>query len=245
MGTILGYILVPRLVPFGWQWVYLFPGLICLPLLLMLVRLHLKPTATPSAAPLPLGQVVRIRAGWILGIYHALSYGAVLNLGNWVPSLLAEVRGDSVTTHLAWGGALVMLISGLGRLSGGMVLMRFSPKLMANGSILILSMILLGLFVTPTLPIILTLVLLAAWFGSINFGAFFYLASRSTSSGSIATMLGFVNFLANLGAVLFTLMFGWLKDSTGSFSWGFAILATLSLTAFLVGRGRVSAIEEN
>jgi MFS family permease len=67
------------------------------------------------------------------------------------------------------------------------------------------------------------------------FGGSFYIAGQFAPPKSLATFLGFVNFLANLGAVLFTLIFGWVKDTTDSFSWAFAPLAAFSLTAFLLG----------
>ena len=55
----------------------------------------------------------------------------------------------------------------------------------------------------------------------INFGALFHLAAWVTATDSYATLCGFINFLANLGAILFTLMFGLMKDTLGSFTWIF------------------------
>jgi len=78
--------------------------------------------------------------------------------------------------------------------------------------------------------------LLAAWFASINFGAIFHLASRVTTSDYYATLFGFINFLANLGAVLFTIMFGYIKESSGSFIEGFGVMALLSIAVYLWGR---------
>jgi sugar phosphate permease len=129
-----------------------------------------------------------------------------------------------------------MLISGLGRLCGGIVLLRFSPLLIANGSILILGIVFLSLFAVPTPAIVFFLAILAAWFSSVNFGAIFHLASRAASRDSLGTFFGFLNLLANLGAVLFTLTFGWVKDHLGSFSWGFLLLGILSLSALSFGR---------
>jgi len=40
---------------------------------------------------------------------------------------------------------------------------------------------------------------------------------------------------ANLGAAAFTLLFGWSKDSLGSFAWGFAVLCPLAAAALLAG----------
>jgi nitrate/nitrite transporter NarK len=235
IGCILAFLTIPQVIGFGWQWVYLTPGLTCFPLLAMLLALQLKQPSPAGPALLPLPSVVRIKVGWILGLYHALSYGSMINLGNWLPSLLAEVWTDTTAIQLAWGGALVMAISGLGRLCGGFILFRISPLRIANGSIAILCLMFVGLFLVPMPLFLLLLALSAAWFASINFGAFFLLASRATSPDSLGTLFGFINFLANLGAVLFTLMFGFVKDVAGSLSAGFGILALLCAGAFLLG----------
>ena len=129
-----------------------------------------------------------------------------------------------------------MLISGLGRLSGSFILLKVTPLKVANGSILILSFILLSLFIMPYSGPIFTLALLAAWFASLNFGAFFDLASRSVPSDSLGSLVGLINFIANLSAMLLAILFGWLKDTVGSFSWAFLIMAIFGLTTYLAGR---------
>jgi len=235
IGCILAFLTIPRVIGFGWQWVHLTPGLTCFPLLAMLLALQLKQRSPAGPAPLPGLGVVRIKAGWILGLYQALSYGSMINLGNWLPSLLTEVWTDTTAAQLAWGGALVMTISGLGRLCGGFILFKISPLKIANGSIAILCLMFVGLFFIPAPVLLLILALSAAWFASVNFGALFLLASRATSPDSLGTLFGFINFLANLGAVLFTLLFGFAKDVAGSLSVGFGILALLCVGAFLLG----------
>jgi hypothetical protein len=160
----------------------------------------------------------------------------MITLGSWLPSLLADVWKGSAMIQFAWGGALVMLVSGLGRLSGSFILLKFSPLRVANGSILILSFIFLSLFMVPDGGSVFILALLAAWFASVNFGAFFDLASRSVPSDSLGSLVGFINFLANLSAMLLGILFGWLKDTVGSFSWAFLILTVFGLTIYLVGR---------
>jgi nitrate/nitrite transporter NarK len=236
IGSIVAYLLIPRLLPVGWQWVYIFPLMTCFFLLVILGMLDVKLDYTGAFASLNLGKVFRVQEGWVLGVYHALSFGSILTLGNWVPSLLAEVWGEVTTVQFAWGGALVMLVSGIGRLSGGVILFRFRPLSIVNASIVILFAVFLGIFVIPSPGFVLTLALLAAWFASINFGALFHVASQITPPESYATMFGLINFLANMGAMVFTVMFGLIKDSTGTFTWGFAVLAFLCLSAYLAGR---------
>jgi nitrate/nitrite transporter NarK len=198
----------------------------------MIPALRLGPDASNAFSSLDLGRVLRLREGWLLGLCHALSFGSMLNLGNWVPSLMAEISKEGMAIGFAWGGALVMLTSGVGRLSGGFLLMRSSPFKVVTGSLAILSALFLGLFLIHSPMLALGLALLASWFASINFGAIFHLAAKATASDSYATLFGFINFLANLGAILFTLIFGFIKDGTGSFTWGFFILALLALATF-------------
>jgi len=237
IGTILSYLLIPKLLPFGWQWIYLTPGILSLPLLFISFGLRLRPQPLVSTPGSAIVRIFKIRTGWILGFYHALSFGTLISLGNWAPTLLAESWPDSTSLQLAWGAALIMFTGGLGRISGGFLLLRIPSLLIANSSIVILAVLFLGLFSIHLPFLLLILALLAAWFSSVNFGAFFHLASGIVESESLATMFGFLNFLANIGAVLLTLIFGLVKDSTGSLSWGFGLMAFLSLVVFLSGRG--------
>jgi nitrate/nitrite transporter NarK len=234
LGSILAYLCIPVIARAGWQWVFLTPAILCLLQLLFVPVLKGAPVA--SVQPLlPLRRIVKMRSAWLLGIYHAVSYGAMLSLGNWVPSLLAEVSLGRSATQLAWGGALVMLVSGLGRITGGFIIFRVSPYAVAHGSILALCMLFAGLALIPEPTVVLVLSLLGAWFGSVIFGALFQLAYRSAPADSMGILLGFINFLANLGAAAFTLLFGWSKDSLGSFTWGFAFLCPLAAAALLAG----------
>jgi len=235
LGGVLAYLLIPHLIKFHWEWTYLIP--VGMSLFLMLWQSAFRfEKPSQKTNPLSLVQILHIREGWILGAYHALSWGAMINLGNWLPSLLADVWKVSTTIQFAWGGALVMLISGIGRLSGGFILLKFTPLRVANESILILSVIFISLFIIPYSGPVLALALLASWFSSINFGAIFQLSSRSISSDSLGGLIGFINFLANLSAMLLALLFGWLKDTVGSFTWAFLILALFGLATYLVGQ---------
>ncbi len=236
LGSVAAYITVPLIIMWGWRWIHIVPAIACLPLLSLLYLIKLEEHGVSRSAPLPLIRVAAIPSGWILGAYHALSYGSVLTLGNWIPSLLADVWQGHSAAQLAWGGAIIMLVSGIGRMCGGLFLLKIPPVLMAHGSILILFFLLsfLSLFHTP--GFVLILAFLAAWFASINFGAFWHIAARSAPSGSVGTIFGLVNLTANLGTIGFTLMFGWIKDSIGTFSLGFGVMAIIALLALVIGR---------
>ncbi len=236
LGCIAAYLVIPRLVPLGWSWVYLAPGLGFLPLLVWAVFLRVegRPSVAKTAADF-LG-VFRLRAAWAIGLYHSLSWGSVLALGSWVPSLLAEASGAGASSPFAWGGMLVLLVSGIGRLSGGMILFRLPPDRIAHGSIAVLAGLYGVLFLVKDPAALLPLALTAAAFASINFGAFFHLISRAGPEGSLGTLIGLVNMVANFGAVAFTLLFGWFKDGRGSFTDGFLVLGAVCLLAVGLGR---------
>ena len=236
LGSILAYLAIPELLPLGWQWSYLLPGISCVLLLLIWTFIKLNEQPRNIAVPLPLGRVLRKQTGWILGFYHALSYGSMMTLGNWVPSLLAEVWADSTATQLVWGGALTMLVGGLGRLAGGFIILKIPALRIVNSSIVVIAILFWGLYAIQIPVVTLVLALTAVWFASLNFGALFELVSRTVNSASVATAFGFVNFLANLGAVLFTLIFGLAKDFTGTFFGGFLIMALAAATAYFFGK---------
>lgn len=241
IGSILAYLLIPLISGIGWRWVYLSTSAGCLPLMGLLLPMKLARPSSSAPPPLSLGQVARVRTGWIIGFYHALSYGSMINLGNWVPTLLAEVWQGSSATQYAWSGAVIMLLSGLGRLSGGFILFRFKPLLIAHGSLLILCFLFSGLFVLHSPGPVLALTLTAAWFASINFGAFFQIASRAVAAESLGLFFGFINLLANLGAICFTLAFGWMKDTLGSISGGFGLMAALCILSLVLGKSALQA----
>ena len=236
LGSILAYLAIPELLPLGWQWSYLLPGISCVLLLLIWTFIKLNEQPRNIAVPLPLGRVLRKQTGWILGFYHALSYGSMMTLGNWVPSLLAEVWADSTATQLVWGGALTMLVGGIGRLAGGFIILKIPALRIVNSSIMVIAILFWGLYAIQIPVVTLVLALTAVLFASLNFGALFELVSRTVNSASVATAFGFVNFLANLGAVLFTLIFGLAKDFTGTFFGGFLIMALAAATAYFFGK---------
>jgi nitrate/nitrite transporter NarK len=149
LGTALAYVLIPVALKPGMA-VDLGPGILCLALLVLWFLFSFENAPLPQRNPVPLVRIIGIRAGWVIGLFHALSWGTAINLGNWIPSLLAESWPNSTASQLAWGAILVMLISGLGRIAGGFVLLRLSPLLVANGSIVVLSLASWGIFVLPS-----------------------------------------------------------------------------------------------
>jgi MFS family permease len=234
-GSVIGYFVVPFITQLSWRLTHLAPAAVCLVLLAFLPNLPSYGSKRKGSSVLPFSRLLAMPTAWILGLYHALSFGTVLALGSWIPSLLTEIWDQQTAKNLAWTGALMMLISGLARMAGGHVLLKFSARSIAHGSLIVLSVLLAFLCLVRLPEAVLALAFLAAFAGSVNFGALFYLASRTTASNTLATVFGFVNFLANLGTIVITLMFGIVKDHTGSFRWGFGLLTIMAVIAVICG----------
>ena len=105
LGGILAYLLIPPLIKFRWEWTYATTVGMNLFLILWLWALRLE-KVTRIANPLPLVRVLRLREGWVLGAYHALAWGAMINLGSWLPSLLADAWKGSATDPIRMGRRL-------------------------------------------------------------------------------------------------------------------------------------------
>ena len=235
LGSVISYLAVPRMMQFGWRTIHLAPAAICLILLALLWKSPVAESGRGASPVLPFRKLMVLPSCWLLGAYHALSYGTVLTLGNWVPSLLTEIWKSRTLKELAWAGALIMFISGVGRMCGGLVLLRYPARAILNGSLILVAALLALLCLVRLPEVVLFLAFCAAFFASLNFGSLFYLASQAAGRNSVASVFGLVNFLANVGAVLFTLMFGLLKDQTGSFRWGFGVLTLMAASALLIG----------
>lgn len=246
LGSILTFLLLPGLTRLNWRWAYLVPGVFSLMLLALtpVLKLPEREEASAQIALKQLKGVLSVEAGWVLGLLHALSWGSMITLGNWMPSMLSEAAGASDSADYVWGGALIMFVCGVGRISGGVMLSRLSPYRLARGAMAVLCVSYLGLWLTRAPVAVVALAVTAAWFSSVNFGAIFDLGARAASPNSLGGLYGFINFLANLGAFFFTFLLGWFKSATGSFSWAFPVLAGFCLFAFWLG-GVISPLQEN
>ena len=208
-GNILAYAIMPALI--GWTWRIPYLATAAVGLLLFVLTLMLNGTKQPRRPPLC--PCLRWYA------YAGLDHGAVPRPVVWLhghPGQLGPVHAGGIiratsARAFAWLGALIMLIGGISRLAGGPILYRVRPLTMAVVTIIIVGVGYVGLSLAPVPWMVLASAIVVAWFASINFGAIWHLAAQTAAPGAMGTVLGFINFLANLGAVAFTIMFGWTK----------------------------------
>ena len=235
LGSILAFFLLPKLTGMGWRTAHLAPGLLVLVCAVIFPLLRLKKESLRTARKMSLKSISRLKGAWMIAFLHSLSYGSLIVLSTWMPSFLAELTGQSSTAGFLWIGVVIMLLSGIFRILSGFLLFRFRAWTVGFITILItvLCYLLATVFRTPSAAV--TATVLIAIFGSINFGAFWYIAGGLSDAPSLGTVLGFVNLLNNIFTVLYTMMFGWSKELLGSFSYGLGTMMVLSTVALLLG----------
>ena len=239
LGSIAAYAVLPFMAAWDWRCPFALPAALSTLLLILLRWLPIEPAAIEKTTPAGMGMsaIVANPQAWILGLLHGLSWGSVITLGNWTPSLLTEAKGGFATASMAWSGALVMLVSGLGRIGGAPLLSRFKPSLVAGLSMIFLALTYWCIRYAQATFAITGLIVAGVILASVNFGSIFQLASRATGSANMGRLLGFVNLLANAGAIGSTMLLGWFKDQTGSFGPSFLFLAADCLSAGLLTFG--------
>jgi ACS family D-galactonate transporter-like MFS transporter len=239
VGSIASYALLPYLAELSWRWAYGLPGLMALALFIWALFLKPKTQTAAHTSLEPIKVAFTAKESWLLGLVHSISWGTVIGLGNWTPSLYAESLGQSGSLQFAWLGVLLMLINAAGRLVGGLVIIRYRPVTIIWISMLSIAAAYLALYLINLPIVVVAAVVLAMWWASANFGAIFQVASYSVDHKYMGSMLGLVNFLANLGAIFTTMLCGWFKEESGSFGGAFIILTVAALVAYWLGMRKI------
>ncbi len=230
-GSIASFLCLPGLTALHWGWAYGLPALLAGLCLLPAPFMRAKPRISAKGGFAPMLDVARTREAWLLGLAHALSWGTVIGLGNWTPALFAESMGESASAQYAWLGALLMLVSGLGRFSGGAIILKIRPLRVIWLSMFLIALSYLSLYAFPAPIVVVTAAVFTLWCASANFGAIFQAASYAAGPASLGSMMGLVNFVANLGAIIITMICGWFKEESGSFSGAFIYISVAALAA--------------
>jgi MFS family permease len=244
LGFVLPYAILPHLGESAWPWAYLIGAAAlaaAMGLAFLLPRAALGPTerARPAAEiSRAVWAIVTSRPIWFLGIFHGLSYGSLNNLGNWLPSILADLDGRGDPT--AWAGAAValLLLGTLGRACGGRLSERLTRGRAVNAATLVICCLYLAMGLAgPEYWVLGSAFLMALACGS-TYGGVFTL-SAEVGVGYAATSMGVMNMIGNLVNGLRTLFFGDVREYTGRFTPSLIAVGLLGLFLWRAGRGVV------
>ena len=169
-------------------------------------------------------------------MFHGLSYGTLNNLGQWLPSILADLHGQS--TALGWSLATgaVLLLGTLARAYGSVLLRWYTRSWIINTAVMLTGVCYIVLGLIGNVYVGLAVGIALALFGGSNYGSIFSLTGQTVSPVYVATAAGFMNMIANIANVMLTLILGTVREYTGSFSMALCATGIFALVVWGCGR---------
>ncbi len=242
LGIMLPYVTLPYLGDEAWRFSYGIPIILAVFLLVVSFKLPSSIRQAGTNTQLKandLWQAIRLISTslpiWMLGIFHGFSYGTLNNLGQWLPSILADMDALGHAATWSLGTAIVLLTGTMARAFAGVCLRWCSRSFMTNIAVLFIAVlyIVLGLLGNPWIGLAVGIIL--AWLGGSNYGSIFSLTGQSVSPVYMATASGFMNLIANITSVLLTVFFGTVREYSGSFSWALCAAGIVALLFWITG----------
>lgn len=229
IGAILPFLLMPIMVKIDWRLIYLTTAAFFVIPIFCLLIWGVEVDSQSGIRMAHFKPIFKNKAIWMLGVHHAIFFGGVLTLSTWFSAFFSSMS-DSESLKMAgvWG-ALMMLISGVARFTGGALVKRFAPFKILMGSYLVLVVSYVVLCLTDQFILLLFFFGLAIYMGSVTFGLIFFLSSAASKMEFAASGFGIVNCVANIGSFLLPIFFGYLIDITGSFKPPFLSLGGFSV----------------
>lgn len=234
-GTVLAFLFAPRLAePLGWRGVC---GLMLCAVVVSCVAFALlvrpddpAPRRAPEGSRVgALARLARQPRLYELSVLYAVTFGGFVGLSSYLPILfrdqygLSLVEAGTITALCGLGGSLIRPV-------GGLVADRVGALTVLRGLFPLLLVLLLVVSAMPALVPMLTLsVAIVTAFGFGNGVVFRLVGDRFGDQMGAAT--GVIGAAGALGGFVLPLLFGLLKEATGSFRGGFLVPAVLCLVA--------------
>ena len=170
---------------------------------------------------------------WRFSAYYFFSFGAFVALALWLPHYLIGVYGFDVKTA-GMIGAAYSIPASIFRAYGGVLSDRIGARAVMYATFLVslaataILALIPGLAVWAFLAVIFTL----GFFMSLGKAAV-YKHIPTSYPGNVGAVGGLVGMIGGLGGFVLPLLFGWLKDATGSWSSCFTVLFLLAAACTL------------
>ncbi len=243
-GTIIPYLLLPLFGSYGWYFSYIL-GALFLALTLGLTfslpadKIKNENRGAPKSVKTVMADVKIILSSkpiWVLGIFHGFSYGSLTNLGQWLPSILTDLDTQGRTALWAMATMGVLLVGTLGRAFGRKLSFGQTRVQQTVLAIVLIGFLYLALAASHNAWLGAGVGLLMALVCGSTYGAIFTLTGEAVSASYVATAIGLMNMIANLFNVVLTIVFGYVREHTGSFSSGLLAAGLFVLVVWALGR---------
>jgi MFS transporter, ACS family, D-galactonate transporter len=184
------------------------------------------------ARPFSIGDVLRLfehRILWICGAIQFVRFSAVTGFSFWLPSLLVADRGFTLQAA-GLIAALSAVLSVPANALGGYLSDRLgNPPLVIGSALAALACCSMLLVRVESVPALLLVVAAGSIFLQLYFGPLFFIPLEILGQRAAGTATGFSNLFANLGGLTTAYALGAVKDTSGSFTWGFIGIGILCL----------------
>jgi len=245
-GTFSGGMLMAQL---GWRQVFILFGVVSMlwlwPWLVATRRLSAADDGPKVDAAPPFRAILARREAWGAGLGHfCCNYGFYFVI-SWLPLYLVKSRGFSVSQMAELGG-LIYLVYAASSLAVGWLSDRWMAAggsatlvrktIICSGNVLT-ALAMLGCMIGNAPVVIASLFAAGVSFG---FGSPNIFAIGQTLAGPRAAgkWVGFQNCVGNFAGIVAPIITGFVVDSTGEFTWAFAVAGLVSLTG-VVGWGLI------
>ncbi|HEX5221057.1 MAG TPA: MFS transporter [Verrucomicrobiae bacterium] len=233
-GTLVATFFGPRLAEkFGWQQVF---GLSLIPLagiaVLFLVFAKDAPVAPKKQSLGDFCAVLRERDMILFSLFYGITFGGFVGFASFLAILLGDQYGLT-KVHAGELAALGVMAGSLVRPVGGLLADKFGGIRMLNVLFGLVALLAMGVAQLPSLPIAVSLFVLAmACLGFGNGSVFQLLPHRYGTRVGVAT--GILGAAGSFGGFFLPTLLGWLRQSTGSYASGLAALAGLAVVALVM-----------
>jgi len=233
-GTLIATLFAPRLAEaHGWHFVF---GLAIIPLAIAAIVFILFAQEAPGAVRkndlVEFAAVLKQRDTWLFGLFYGVTFGGFVGLASFLSIFLRDQYGVSKVTAGDLTSLCVLSGSFL-RPVGGFLADKLGGIRMLTVLYGLVALLILGVAQVPTLWLgIALLFLLMACLGIGNGSVFQLVPQRYGKQVGVAT--GILGAAGGLGGFFLPTLLGSLKQSTGTYTSGLAVLAALAIVALVV-----------
>jgi len=233
-GTVLATLFAPRLAEaFGWHAVF---GLAIIPILAVMgVVLFLAKDAPMAAKPPALFEypaLLKERDTYLFSLFYSVTFGGFAGFASFLPILFRDQYG--VSKVMAGDLTTVCVLAGsFMRPLGGLLADKLGGIRMLMGIYAVVAALAFAMVQLPLLPVsVLLLFLILGCLGMGN-GSVFQLVPQRFG-GRVGIITGIVGAAGGVGGFFLPTIFGFLKQTTGSYANGFTVFGAVSALALVV-----------
>jgi NNP family nitrate/nitrite transporter-like MFS transporter len=243
IGTVVSTFFGPRLAQtYGWHGVM---GLVMIPLAVVLLAFVLMAKDSPTRpAGLPVSRyLAAMKHGdiWWFCLFYSITFGGFVGLGTFLPLFFHNQYGLSATE----AGTLTALAAFLGstfRPLGGYIADKIGGVVSLSLLLALISILYAAISFLPVLGVMVVLVVSVVAILGLGNGAVFQLVPQRFQK-EIGVATGLVGAFGGLGGFFLPTLLGSVKQVSGTYSWGLAILAGIAIFALVVLRILVAVRE--